>query len=281
MKTYSLPQRIKGRRPAGTLGLLGAIGVSLGVFCLLSGMQKTGDPGEKVVRSFTFRLPEVEAPAPPPPPPPTPKEIKPKPIPQRKPQTSKTPPPAARRSAQRARSSANGVPRTLLVLGLDQAPAFVVNTAMDVCLQNEMAETYQNAHTLLERELAQMDRRRDRGACGSQSRPNGIRPARQIDVDFPPDAYPKKMFDANVECLVVTRVRVSPEGLVKTVEVLTIRPHPGKGASASNLDTWKSDVEETLQSVSRHWRFRAAVDLSSDLPVEDTLTINILFEITT
>jgi hypothetical protein len=261
------------------LGAMAAVGVTLGVFGLLSTMQKTGDKGEKIMRSITFRLPEAEPPKPPPPPPQAVEEVSVRPKPRRKPKASKTPPPPARSAHRRSRSNGGGVPRTLVDLGMDQAPAFAVNTAMDVCLESETCQTYQNTNTLLQRELSQMERRRARGA-GKGARRKGIRPARQIDVDFPPEAYPPKMFDANIECLAVTRVHVSPEGLVQAVEVLEIRPHPEKGAARSDLERWKMDVAATLEDVSRRWRFRAAVDLSSDLPVEDTLTVNILFEIT-
>jgi hypothetical protein len=68
---------------------------------------------------------------------------------------------------------------------------------------------------------------------------------------------------------------------VVDIEVLEVKPHPARDDPAADLEDWARSMEGTLERVSRQWRFRAAVDRATNLPIEDDMTVNILFEITT
>jgi hypothetical protein len=265
------------------IGILLSLGLSLAIFSVLGLWQKTGEKGEKLVRSLRFSLPPAPQEAAKPPPPPAQEEVKPPVRPKRKAKPKSVKSKTVRRRARPLRRMQTGIPRRILQsFGETGTPAFVMADTMDILSDRSTTEAYSNASTLIQREAAEMASRLERGRNPSgRTQRAGIRPARCIRVDFPDDAYPRAMIDAGIECLAVTQAVVSKEGFVEEVRVLDLKPHPRRSDSEGDLEKWMDVVQKTLQKISRNWRFRAAVDRSKNLPVEDVVIVNILFEIET
>lgn len=264
-----------------TAGVGGAILLSLALFGLLGSMQRTGDKGEKVAKSISFQLPEAppEVKSPPPPPPQRSARARP---PQRKPRAPQNAPAEARRPARTLSAAGSGVPRSLKGMGVAiETPAFDFGDAMALDASGSTGEAMSNFNTLLQRAARESARQleRRRGGSGGASSLGGVRPPEPISTPFEGRDYPADMLNAGVECLAVTEVVVSKDGRVVDVNVVELQPLPGEECSGDGFEKWKKSVSDTLGKVSRTWRFRAALDRASNLPIEDCLTINILFEI--
>jgi len=277
MEPFVLEDRSRATLLALGGGVLFALGVSLAIFGVLSLLQRTGEKGDKVARSVRFILAEppaeVEKPLPP-----KREEVKPPKRRQRRPKAQQNKTRRIQRAVRKPRLAKSGIPRSFVGLGVSEAPTFVMAADVDLAVDDTETQAYANAAKLFRTAGARESAGRRGSGGGGTGRQGGVTPARVIEIFFPSEAYPANMLNKGVECEVVCRVVVSVEGLAKEVIVEEMQPHPHRGCTG-NLDSYRDVVQQTLQTVSRHWKFRAAVDRENDLPVEDEVLVSVTFEI--